>query len=434
MSDAAVTVPLPLGPPPLRWYRPDRFAGSGYNLITRPLAFVGERFDAYGDTYRVDEGGGRTLFVTRDAGLFRNVLVENPKDWRKRGGANDRLIPILGDGLLTADGDVWKAARQKLQPGFRSAVIDGFADTILEGAQAVPWQDGETRDVGADMMRLTLSIVCRSLFHHDPSQDMAVIEDTMASLHEAMDDLPLPQWVPTPARRRTARALQRLDEMMYGLIRERRSQPGRTDLLSMLLEAGFDDRQVRDQLVTFFLAGHETTSHTLSWCWWLLSQHPKAALRVQEEADGVIEPMSAATPLPYTQAVIAESMRLFPPAYAIPRVAERDTTLGPWAVKAGTQVVLWVWHLHRHDQNFHDPEQFRPERFLSTSNPAAYHPFGAGTRMCIGASFARLELRLLIAALSKHWHLSATPGHTAIPAPGVTLAPRGGMPMRVTSR
>jgi cytochrome P450 len=403
-------------------------------LLADPIGFVGRRFAEHGRTYHVDEGGGGHLYVTCDPELLRQVLVTDPKSWRKRGGANDQLVPILGDGLLTADGEVWKEARRKLQPGFRAAAIAGYADRMVQRAADLPWRDGETLDVSESMMALTLDIVCACLFDHDLQGDHAVIEQTMAALHSAVAAPPLPGWLPTPWRRRRTRAVAAIDTLMAEMV-DRRSREGLgDDLLSMLIEAGLPPRAVRDQLVTFFLAGHETTSHALSWAWRLLSRHPEARRRLFDEIDALPGDPDASSELPYTDAVAMEALRLFPPAYALPRVAVHDTTLGPYDAPVGTQVVVWVYHAHRDPDVFEQPEAFRPERFLEGKPPASFIPFGAGTRMCIGAGFARLELRLLLATIARRWALHSEPDQQVEPLARVTLSPKGGLPLRVQSR
>ena len=419
----------PPGPPARRWYAPHRAVRDLTRLLRDPIGYVAHRFEEHGPTYHVDEGGGGHLYVSRDPALIRQVLVEQPTAWRKRGGANDQLVPILGEGLLTADGAAWKEARRKLQPGFRAKAIASYGQRMVGCAQSVPWHDGKSTDVSADMMALTLDIVCRCLFAHDIEADQQVVQATMQALNEAVSAPPLPGWLPTPWRRQRRQAVAAIDALIEGLVAHRAEQGLGDDLLSMLLAAELPPQAVRDQLVTFFLAGHETTSHALSWAWWLLSRHPEVEARLHAEVDALPGDPDASTALPYTDAVAMEALRLFPPAYALPRVAVEDTTLGAFDAPAGTQVVLWVWHAHRDPDVFDEPEAFRPERFLEGKPPQSFVPFGAGTRMCIGAGFARLELRLILATLARRWRLASEPGQVVEPIARVTLAPKGGLPM-----
>jgi cytochrome P450 len=287
-------------------------------------------------------------------------------------------------------------------------------------------------------MRLTLRIVCKALFDHDVRDEADAIAATMEAVRRASEQSLLPDWVPTPGRLRARRAVAGMDALIARLVDERRAEGLRDDLLSMLLDVGLDATRVRDNLVTLFLAGHETTSHALSWTWWLLATHPEAEARLHDELDGVLgdrDPTVDDLPsLPWTEAVIQESMRLFPPAYAIPRVARVDTELGGYPIAAGSQVVGWVWHCHRGPW-FDDADAFRPERFLTPTFPKhAYLPFGAGTRMCIGAGFARMELRLVLATLARRYRLHAAPGQRVATLPRVTLSPDGGLPLRVERR
>ena len=404
-------------------------------LLRDPLGTVGDRFARYGATYYVHEGGEGHLLVSCDPAVVREVLVEHPTHWQKRGGANDNLVPILGDGLLTADGEAWKQARRKLQPGFRASAIAGYARRMVDEAAAIDWPEGTSVDVSAEMMALTLRIVCACLFDHDIRGSIATVGATMDALHDAVAAPPLPEWLPTPWRRRRRKAVAKIEALLEAMIAQRRAGPAGDDLLSMLLQAGFDDRGVRDQLITLFLAGHETTSHALSWTWWLLAHHPEALDALHREVDALPSPPDATTPLPFTDAVVNEALRLYPPAYALPRVARCDTTVGPYTVSEGTQVVLWLWHAHRDPAAFDDPDAFRPDRFADgTRPPASFLPFGAGTRMCIGAGFARLELRLLLATLARRYRLRAVEGHEVRPMARVTLSPHGGLPMQVERR
>jgi cytochrome P450 len=429
----------PPGPPPHRRRDLLRTARSIRALVADPLGFVGGRFAEYGELYHVDEGGGSHLYVTCDADRIREVLVERAADFRKAGGANDRLVPILGDGLLTADGASWKEQRRLMQPRFHARAIAGYGQTMVAHAEALQWEDGQRLDVSEAMMQLTLRIVCKALFDHEVESDADDIASTMEALRQGSVRSLLPDWLPTPTAWRRRQAVRRIDALIARLIEERRSTGLRSDLLSMLLEVGLDEKLVRDDVVTLFLAGHETTSHALSWTWWLLANHPEATARLHEELDQVLGGRAPTVEdverLPWTSAVLSEAMRLYPPAYAIPRVAATETRLGPFTLAPGSQVVCWIWHCHRSPRWFEAPEAFRPERFLQPAFPKhAWLPFGAGTRMCIGAGFARMELALLLASLARRYRLLAAPGQVVVPQPRITLAPQGGLPLTVSRR
>lgn len=427
----------PPGPEPIPRWRIDRLIPVYGALLRDPIGFVEERLGEYGDVYFVDEGGGSRLYVTGHPDHLHELLVTRAKDMQKRGGANDRLLPVLGDGLLTADGDTWREARRKMNPRFQRGAVAGYAHTMVEHAARMAWPDGEVVDVSARMMQLTLGIVVRALFDHDVAGDADTVARTMNTLNGATQATMLPAWLPTPRTRAVRRAVRDLHGLIDGLIQSRRRDGLRDDMLSMLLDVGFDERLVRDQVVTLFLAGHETTSHALSWAWWLLANHPEVEARLHRELDEVLGGglPDADTELPYTDAVVSEAMRLYPPAYALPRVARVDTELAGFPVPAGSQVVGWIWHSHHDPRWWGDPEVFRPERFLEPTHPRkAYLPFGAGPRMCIGMGFARLELRLLLATLAGRIRLRARPGQTVGLKMGVTLAPKGGLPLRVERR
>lgn len=406
-------------------------------LVRDPLGFVDARFAQHGDIYHVDEGGGSHLYVTGHPEHLHELLVTRSKDMQKRGGANDRLVPVLGDGLLTADGDVWKRSRKLMNTRFHRSAVAGYAVTMREHAERLDWPEGEVVDVSARMMDLTLRIVVKALFDHDVQDETDTVARTMDVLRQASRATALPTWIPTPASFRARRALRDLHALIDGLTEQRRAEGLREDLLSMLLDVGLEPDLVRDQLVTLFLAGHETTSHALGWTWWLLATHPEAEARLHAELDEVLGggPVAADTPLPYTDAVISESLRLFPPAYALPRVARVDTEIGGYPIAAGSQVVGWIWHCHRDPRWWEGAEAFKPERFLEpTHRRDAYLPFGAGPRKCIGAGFATLELRILLATIAQRVRLVASHGQTVEMSPGVTLAPKGGVPLRVELR
>ncbi|MEM7789607.1 MAG: cytochrome P450, partial [Bacteroidota bacterium] len=242
-------------------------------LVRDPLGTVQERFDAYGDVYAVDEGGGRRLLVTRHPDAIRSVLVTHAGSFQKSGGANDRLKAVLGDGLLVADGEVWRRKRRLVQPAFRAKAIASYAATMVQHAEDVQWS--EAIDLSGEMMRLTLGIVCKALFDHDVRGDTDTVARAMEALREASQPDPWPAFVPTPRRLRARRAMADIDTLIASLVATRAPGDGHTDLLALLQAAGLTGRELRDELVTLFLAGHETTSHALTWALWLVAEHPE---------------------------------------------------------------------------------------------------------------------------------------------------------------
>ncbi len=446
--------PLPplLGPPGVgRWATLWQQAG----FLLDPFAMVAGRFARYGDLYRVTTRTG-DLYVGRHPDHLRDVLVTRAADYGKDHTAFQQLSRVLGEGLLTTDGSVWQRQRRLVQPAFARGRMEGYAAVMVDEAARTlaSWGDGETREISADMMALTLRIVSRTLFGHDAGGDIAPVAEAMRSLQAlaVRPDL-LPAWFPSPGRLRLEQATATLDTIMHGLIEGRRKAvegPPADDLLQRLLDArddegdgeGLSQKEIRDQLVTLFLAGHETTSHALGWTWLLLSQNPEAAATLRVELDRVLggraPTLADLDALPYTEMVLKEAMRLYPPVYMLARKAIADTTLGGYPVAAGSEVVLWIYMTHRDPRWYPDHATFRPERFAPEAEAAlprlAWVPFGAGPRACIGRAFAMMEAKLLLATLAQSFRLELVAGHPVEPLPRVTLVPRHGLKMTVHRR
>jgi cytochrome P450 len=301
------------------------------------------------------------------------------------------------------------------------------------------------------MMELTLGIVCKTLFDHavttesdDVASAMRVFRQTFGGL-----DAVLPDWLPTPSKRRARNALLRVDQIVYGLI-DREQSFAHENLASRLAKAvdeegdqqGMSRRQLRDELLTLFIAGHETTSHALSWTFHLLAQHPDVAQRLQAEIDAVVGTerprLSHLFQLPYLEQVLSEAMRLYPPAYVLARVAAEDAQLGGYGVPKGADVVMWIYHTHHDARWFADPERFDPERFAPERRKqlpqSAYVPFGAGTRTCIGKQFAIMEAQLIMLCIAQRFSFVALSREPPARDMNVTLAPRGGLRMRLSER
>lgn len=424
---------FPPGPPPHRKRSFLRTAWSIRSLLKDPIGFVHKRFEQYGDTYHVDEGGGSHLLVTRDPEVLRDLLVNRAADFQKAGSATDRLKPVLGHGLLTADGELWKRQRRLMQPHFHRKVIAGYATAMVDHAERLGFSEGQRVDLSDEMMALTLRIVCKALFDHDVTGVDRVAEG-MDALRVSSRPTLVPRWVPTRRNRRLKKAMHELDTLIADLIEQRTREGLREDLLSLLLgvEGGMERQQLRDELVTLFLAGHETTSHALTWTWYLLSQHPEVEARLHEEVDALGGPPTVDDlgRLEWTRCVVSEAMRLYPPAFAVARVARVDTRIGPHEVPAATQVAGWIYWSHHDPRWFTDPERYDPERFLREDFPKhAYLPFGAGTRMCIGAGFALLEMQMLLASIARRYRFELAPDQRIGLKPMVTLSPRYGMRM-----
>ncbi len=419
-------------------------------FTTDPLGFVGGRFAKYGDIYYVPNKQGG-FYVMRNPEHVHAVLVTHAAKMRKEHSAFELLSRVVGEGLLTTDGDVWRRQRRMLQPAFTQARLADYARTMVDEAARVrdTWRPGSELEVSREMMELTLRVVCRTLFSHDVTGETNDVARAMVVLQDSVSrpDL-LPQWVPSPHRRRFREAVEAIDRIVFAMIRERKGAANApNDLLQSLVTAvdeeggaGLSEREVRDQLVTLFLAGHETTSHALTWTLYLLSQNPSAERALHEELERVLQGRlpTADDPLPYTEQVIKESMRIFPPVYLLARRTAEDVQLGGYDIPSGTEIVLWVYHAQHDARWFPDPSAFKPERFAPENESklpkGAYVPFGAGPRVCIGKTFAMMEARLLLATIAQRHRLELVKGHRVAMRPRVTLNPKHGMRMIARAR
>lgn len=398
------------------------------------------------------------IYVLSHPDLVKDILVVRHRDVMKGRGLQ-ALKELLGEGLLTSEGDFHRKQRRTIQPIFRHDRIRGYGEAMVEQAErtADGWIDGATVDVHQEMYRLTLAIVGRTLFDRDiEAEDAREVSEALGSGLELFDRLmslfaPLLSRLPLPKTRQLNRARARLDAVIYGMIEERRrTGADGDDLLSLLLRArdeegdggGMTDRQLRDEAMTIFLAGHETTSVALTWTWYLLSEHPEAEARLHAELDEVLgerPPTVDDLPrLPYTEMVLTESMRLYPPAYVLGRTALEDLDLGGYLVPKGATMLTSQWVVHRDPRWFDEPLEFRPERWTPEARASlpryAYFPFGAGPRICIGEPFAWMEGALLLAAIARRWRMRLVPGHPVATQPKVTLRPAHGMRMTLQRR
>ena len=394
--------------------------------------------------------GPRDSYLLKDPELIKDVLVTRQHDFSKSRGLEWAKL-FLGEGLLTSEGDFHTRQRRLAQPAFHRQRIGGYAEDMVKRTVAARdrWSAGQVLDVDGEMMRLTLAVVCSTLFGTDVASPDEVRED-LATIIGLFPRFSLPffgliQKLPLPSNARFNRALARMDALVYRIIAERQRDPSdRGDLLSMLLlardeEGGgrMSDRQLRDEVITLLLAGHETTSNALTWTWYLLSQNPDVEGRWREELRSVLgERAATALDLPalrYTEMVLAESMRLFPPAWGMGRRVLRDLTLGGFTIRKGAILALSPYVVHRDPRFWPDPLRFDPERFTPEAKAArprfAYFPFGAGARSCIGEPFAWMEGVLLLATIGQRWRLRLQPGHPVEPKALMTLRPRYGMKM-----
>lgn len=449
----AATVRRPPGPPPVT-KNPFSLLAYSRRMKSGGAARIRERFELYGDIYCAPFLG-RDVIVLRHPEHLHEVLVAqaNKFDKPSQGLTARQLARVLGQGLLNSNGELWRSQRRLIQPAFRKERLEEYSQTIVLNTEQMldGWRDGAELDVSREMMELTLRIVSKALFGHSVTHEMDSVASAMRVLRSSFGGVEavLPDWLPLPGKTRALTAIANMDAIIYELIDNAQQGHGR-HLLSALAgprdgaseHAGMSRRQLRDELVTLFLAGHETTSHALSWTWHLLSLHPEVEQKLQAELTSVLGERRADWSnlelLPYAEQVLSESMRLFPPAYVLARVANADATIGGYSVSKGSDVVMWIYHTHRDARWFPEPERFEPERFSPARRKqipqGAYVPFGAGTRTCIGKQFALMEALLILARTAQRFSLSALPSARIEADMSVTLAPKHGLKMRVRKR
>ena len=408
----------------------------------------------YGDHVALRFGWRPVLLLSHPDDI--EVVLTNSRDFIKHWYL--RMVnTLLGQGLLISEGDFWLRQRRLAQPAFHRKRIATYGEIMVAYAQRLiaAWQDGETRDVQQDMIRLTMEIVAKTLFDTEAGGEAEHVGAAMNFLLAAFDVrmsslLPLPESWPTPTNVRLRRAVRQLDQIIYGFIQQRRiSGEDRGDLLSMLLQAQDEDdgsrmtdQQLRDEALTLFLAGHETTALTMAWIWYLLSEHAPVEKELMEELGTVLggrAPTVDDLPrLKYTQMIVYEALRLYPPAYVVGREAIRDYVINGLQVPAHTTVLMSQWVVQRDPRFFGNPEQFQPERWadglIKRLAKYAYFPFGGGPRLCIGQSFALMEAVLLLATIAQQFRLTLVPGHQVTPSALFTLRPKDGLPVIVQRR
>lgn len=421
-----------------------------------PLPFFQNLAAQYGDIsyFRL---GPQEAFFLNHPDYVKDVLVTNHQRFHK-GLALQRAKRLLGEGLLTSEDDFHRRQKRLAQPAFHRARVASYASVMTDYASQTRahWQDGVTVDMSEEMMRLTLGIVGKTLFDADVVSDAREVGEAMTVVMDLFNIITVPffelfQKLPLPQLRRFDAAKLKLDAIIFRLIDERRrSAEDRGDLLSMLLLAqdtegdggAMTDEQLRDELMTIFLAGHETTANALTWTWYLLSQNPEAETKLHQEIDlvlaGRLPDFDDVAQLKYTEMVFAESMRLYPPAWALGRLATEDFEIGGYAVPKKSLVLMSQYVMHRDPRYFNDPLKFDPERWTPLARESrpqfSYFPFGGGPRRCIGEGFAWMEGILLLATLAQHWKMRLVPDHPVALKPVITLRPKHGMRMTVKRR
>jgi cytochrome P450 len=416
--------------------------------------------DAFERDIIIHRLGFKRMILANNPDLIRHVMLDNAANYERDPVGRRLLEPGLGKGLLTSEGAEWKRQRRMMAPIFQPRRLAGFAAIMTDcserlAAKLAALPPTCTVDMAEQMMLLTLDIIARTMFGSDDGTDVSAVGEAMDRYQMTVrpnipDLIGLPRWVPRPAAAEGQRALAEMDAIINGLIQRRRDQPEPgNDLLGLLLTArdeetgtALDDREVRDQMATFFLAGHETTATALAWTWYLLSHAPHVEAKLHAELDAVLGGRAATyvdyDKLVYTRMVIEESLRLYPPAHTTARQAIADDRFGEIAIPAGAMVIISPWIMQRHRLYWQNPDAFDPENFAPEKavqrRRYTYLPFGAGPRICIGQGFAMIEAVLILATLAQKLRARLVPGTKVSPVAKITLRPSPGLPMTLQPR
>ena len=459
MPGMTTTLDRPVQPPTAPGPRGHWLKGNLAEFARDRLGFLTRIAREYGDVVAI-RFLHKKILVFNHPDLVEEILVARNKSFIKH-FALRFAKPTLGEGLLTSEGDFWRRQRRLSQPAFHREKVAGHAAVMVDYTERMlrGWSDGQALDVQEAMMRLTLEIVAKCLFDADVSGDSADASEAMEMLLHSFTArvnsmIRLPMFIPTPNNIAFRKAKGRLDRIVYGIIAARRASPEtetRGDLLSMLLEAtdpveeggaGMTDLQLRDEAMTLFMAGHETTANTLAWIWFLLSTHPEVEAKLHAELDEVLAdrpPSFDDLPrLNYTEKVVTETLRLYPTVWLVGREAIEPTEIGGHPVPVGTTVYMSQWVIHRDPRFFEDPLAYRPERWADglakKIHRYAYFPFGGGPRICIGNSFAMMEAILLLATIARRFRVKLTHPAQVVPLPTMTLRPVGGIDVVLEAR
>ncbi|OLD81191.1 MAG: cytochrome P450 [Acidobacteria bacterium 13_1_20CM_58_21] len=422
-------------------------------LNNNPLEYFTKVAREYGDVAGLRVLNFKTVFINHPS-LIEEVLVTNARKYSK-GRVLRANRHVFGEGLLTSEGDFWLRQRRLAQPAFHRARVASYAATMVDYTERMVqgWRGGEERDAHQEMMRLTLEIVAKTLFDADVDRDAQEVGKSLELLLEIGANFRrtifVPHWLPTPTNLRVRREVKQIEKILYRIIAERRAS-GRDagDLLSMLLSAQDEDgsrmtdRQLRDETITLFLAGHETTASTLSWTWWLLARHPAVEAKLHAELDAVLgdraPTLDDLPKLRYTGHLITESLRLYPAAWGMARLVVEDHEIAGYAVTKGMGVAMAQWVVHRDPRWYDAPEEFRPDRWeddlLKRLPRFAYFPFGGGPRQCIGNAFALMEAALILATIARKFRFLLVANHPVVPLASITLRPRHGVRVTLVSR
>jgi cytochrome P450 len=412
-----------------------------------------DSFEQYGDTFYASIVG-LEQYVTRDPDIIRQIAVDDAEFFVKDEQYTDPkrgMARFLGNGILNTEGEFWKRQRKLMQPAFHHKRIEGYGQIMADytAAQMATWQHGTNISVSSEMMALTMKIVVKALFDLDITADIDRIAEA-TEIFQIFTQVPdyMPLWFPNKANRNIGKAIRTMDDVVFKLIEQRRAAgTDNGDLLSVLLTVrddegnGMSDQQLRDELVTMLFAGHETTANTLNWTLYLLAQNPEQEAKLHAELDTVLAgrapSLADLKQLPYTEQVIKESLRLYPPALGFGRKATKDMKLGAYDIPAGMMVNVFAYGTHRSPRLWPEPSAFKPERFAQEDknrHKYAYFPFGAGARICIGQMFAMMEAQLLLASIAQCYRFRLLADKPVKADVAITLRPKGGLTMRVEGR
>jgi len=429
--------------------------GLVFEIRKDPLGTLQRMAREFGDAVTFSVLGKDRVLLNRPEYIQQLFLLQHGK-LHKSALTKMAVQPLLGDGLLISEGDFWRQQRRLAQPAFHKSRVNDYEPTMVECAlaQTRRWRDGETRNMAEEMMQLTLEVAVQTLFGTSMAGESEKIGRSMTFLmrhylRRARTPWRIPEAWPTPANRIAKHDREYLDSLVYRIIEERKKETRpRKDLLSMLMAAMNEDgsrmtaKQLRDETMTLFLAGHETTALALGWTWYLLGENPQAEAKLHQELDTTLHGNPATVAdlerLPYLHAVVRESLRLYPPAYMMARANVTPVAIGEYEIPAGTTILSSQWVTHRDARYFEEPEAFRPERWLDGLEErlagGTYYPFGDGPRRCIGQGFALLEIALAIAAIAQKFRFTLTADARIEVEPLITLRPRYGIPMRIQAR
>ncbi|HJZ63579.1 MAG TPA: cytochrome P450 [Candidatus Acidoferrum sp.] len=418
-----------------------------------PFVFFSKLARDYGDVCGLKLLNFRTLFINHPDDIEK-MLVDDARKFEK-GRVMKANMRLFGEGLLTSEGDFWLRQRRLAQPAFHRKRVNAYGATMVEYAERAMrgWKNGEMRDIHADMMKITLEVVGKTLFNSDLTRDAREVGETLEILLKLAADfgqsILIPMWVPTPRNIRGRMGIRRIEKIIYRIIAERRAEARDTgDLLSMLLavqdEDGsrMTDKQLRDETITLFLAGHETTANAISWTFWLLAKNPDIEKKFHEELAGILAGRAPGVEdipkLLYTSQILTESMRLYPPAWGMARLVKEPVEVAGYRLVPGNGVACAQWVVHRDPRWFDDPEKFLPERWegdLAKRIPRfAYFPFGGGPRQCIGNSFALMEATLILATIAQKFRFRLDENHPVKPLASITLRPGHGIRATLEAR